>query len=382
MTKKKSSDRFRFAAASVLLASLVFLVPALLRGPDDPAVSTLYLLAVLIPCAMLLCGTMLARMFSLDRMIMALVLWLCAAGIAALALSDPDAALTQSLRCGTALIALLIGGIMMRSLSPSVPVSLLTGLPGLLMLAAGLFFPMPDLPLTEAAAALVLIAFASLMARQGPVSALLLGAAVLALLLLRHDPADACFWGLTVLLLIFAADGRPIIVLPALAAVILLFSGAFLLSSLPEASRDASALPVLASLPAVGTETLPEGFAAGDPDSLFLLLSGHYGLIFSGLTALLFLPLSLRGCAVAVSARTRFHAVLAMGVTLLLALRALAALLAVFGFLPLSGLRLPFLTGSLPDLCAELFLAGILCGISGRNDADLAEDAHLAMLAK
>ena len=382
MTKKKSSDRFRFAAASVLLASLVFLVPALLRGPDDPAVSTLYLLAVLIPCAMLLCGTMLARMFSLDRMIMALVLWLCAAGIAALALSDPDAALTQSLRCGTALIALLIGGIMMRSLSPSVPVSVLTGLPGLLMLAAGLFFPMPDLPLTEAAAALVLIAFASLMARQGPVSALLLGAAVLALLLLRHDPANACFWGLTVLLLIFAADGRPIIVLPALAVVILLFSGAFLLSSLPEASRDASALPVLASLPAVGTETLPEGFAAGDPDSLFLLLSGHYGLIFSGLTALLFLPLSLRGCAVAVSARTRFHAVLAMGVTLLLALRALAALLAVFGFLPLSGLRLPFLTGSLADLCAELFLAGMLCGISGRNDADLAEDAHLAMLAK
>ena len=292
------------------------------------------------------------------------------------------AALAQSLRCGTALIALLIGGIMMRSLSPSVPVSVLTGLPGLLMLAAGLFFPMPDLPLTEAAAALVLIAFASLMARQGPVSALLLGAAVLALLLLRHDPANACFWGLTVLLLIFAADGRPIIVLPALAAVILLFSGAFLLSSLPEASRDASALPVLASLPAVGTETLPEGFAAGDPDSLFLLLSGHYGLIFSGLTALLFLPLSLRGCAVAVSARTRFHAVLAMGVTLLLALRALAALLAVFGFLPLSGLRLPFLTGSLPDLCAELFLAGMLCGISGRNDADLAEDAHLAMLAK
>ena len=31
---------------------------------------------------------------------------------------------------------------------------------------------------------------------------------------------------------------------------------------------------------------------------------------------------------------------------------------------------------------AILFLAGLLCGISGRNDSDLAEDAHLAMLAK
>ena len=35
-----------------------------------------------------------------------------------------------------------------------------------------------------------------------------------------------------------------------------------------------------------------------------------------------------------------------------------------------------------PDLCARLFLTGLLCGISGRCDADLAEDAHLAMLAK
>ena len=32
-------------------------------------------------------------------------------------------------------------------------------------------------------------------------------------------------------------------------------------------------------------------------------------------------------------------------------------------------------------LNAQLFLTGLLCGLSGRNDADLAEDAHLAMLA-
>ena len=67
---------------------------------------------------------------------------------------------------------------------------------------------------------------------------------------------------------------------------------------------------------------------------------------------------------------------------MLLSLRALTALLSMFGIFPLPGLRIPFLTFSLPDLCAQLFLAGLLCGVSGRNDADLAEDAHLAMLAK
>ena len=92
--------------------------------------------------------------------------------------------------------------------------------------------------------------------------------------------------------------------------------------------------------------------------------------------------LTLRGAYVAVSARTRFHAVLAMGISLMLALRTLASMLSAFGFLPVTAPAPPLLTLSLPSLCAQLFLIGMLCGISGRNDADLAEDAHLAMLAK
>ncbi len=377
MSKQKPSNRFRFIAASVLLGALLFVMPALRSG--SPA---LYLLAAAVPCAILLGGTMLARMFSLDRMIIALVLWLCAAGIASAAMSDPEAAVSQALCCGAAVIALLIGAVLTRSLSPSLLTSACTAFLGLLLLAGRLFISGQDLPLTEAALALLLIAFAALFARQGPVSALLLGTAALALQLIGGDIPDAVFWGLTVLLLAFSADGRLAVVLPALAVVLLLFFGAFFLNPLPAAPKETSPLAVLVSVPVIGTDTLPEGFTASDPDSLFLLMSGHYGLIFSGLTGLLFLPLSMRGSSAAVSARTRFHAVLAMGSTLLLSLRALAAILSVFGFLPLSGLRIPFLTKVLPDLCAELFLAGLICGVSGRNDADLAEDAHLAMLAK
>ena len=379
--KKKTSGRFRFSAAAVLLSALVFLIPAVMGKKDEPVVHTLYLLAVLIPCVILLCETVLARMFALDRMIMALTLWLCATGIAALAMSDADAALTQSLRCGAAVVALLIGGIMMRSLSPSLLTSACTAFLGLLILAGRLFSPSLDLGLNEAALALLLVAFASLLARQGPVSALLLGAAGLALLLLCHDYANTILWGITVLFLIFAADGRLVVVFPALAVVVLAFFGAYILAP-PGTFQAVSPLSALISSGWVGADVLPEVFAVLDHDTLFFPLAGHFGMVFAGLTALLFLPLALRGGAVAVFARTRFHAVLAMGSVLLLSLHALAALLSVFGFIPLSGLRLPFLTGSLPNLCAEGFLAGILCGISGRNDADLAEDAHLAMLAK
>ena len=377
MSRQKASNRFRFVAASVLLAGLVFVIPALRSGN-----SLLYFLAVLIPCVMFLFETVFARMFSLDRMIVALVLWLCAAGISSLAVSDPDAALAHSMCCGAALIALLIGGIMIRSLSPSMLTSACTGFLGLLFLAGKLLPSVRDLPMTEAALAFLLIAFAALFARQGPVSALLLGAVALALMLFSRDLPGAVFWGLTVLLLTFAADGRLVILFPALAVVLLLFLGVYFLYPLQDVSGSSSPLSMLVSIPAVGTDVLPEGLAASDPDSLFLFMAGHWGLVFSGLTALLFLPLALRGCSVAVAARTRFHAMLAMGVTLLISLRALAGVLSVFGLLPVSGLRLPFLTRSLPDLCSEFFLVGLLCGVSGRNDADLAEDAHLAMLAK
>ena len=377
MNRQKSSGRFRFVAASMLLSALVFLVPALQGG--NPS---LYLLAVLIPCVIFLCETVIARMFSLDRMIMALVLWLCAAGIAALAQSDPDSALAQSLRCGAALIALLIGGIMIRTLTPSLLTSSGTAFLGLLLLAGKLLSPSLGLPLTEAAMALLLIAFASLSARQSTVFALLLGLAALSLMLIEGDLANAVFWALIILLLAFAVDGRLVLVIPSLAVISLLFCITFRLFPVPDLSRNLSSLEALASAGAVGAETLPEGFTSLDSGSLFLNLAGHYGLVFAGLTALLFLPFTLRGTALASAARSRFHAVLAMGASLMLSLRALAAILSAFGFIPLSGLRLPFLTDSLPDLCAQLFLAGMLCGISGRNDTDLAEDAHLAMLAK
>ena len=158
-----------------------------------------------------------------------------------------------------------------------------------------------------------------------------------------------------------------------------LFFGAFRL--FPAPSRGISVLEDLVSAGAVGSDVLPEGLAAADSVSLFPRLAGHYGLVFAGFTVLLMLPLALRGAYVAVSARTRFHAVLAMGISLMLALRTLASMLSAFGFLPVS-VSPPLLTLSLPSLCAQMFLIGILCGISGRNDADLAEDAHLAMLAK
>ncbi|MBO4470643.1 MAG: hypothetical protein J5841_02720 [Clostridia bacterium] len=377
MSKTKSSPRLRFTGAAILLSALLFLVPALKDGND-----TLYLLALLVPCGMLLAGTVLARVFSLDRLILNVSLWICAVGIAAFAFTDPQAALAHALNCGAGMVVLLVGGILIRSMTDSLLTSVCTAFLGILLLAGKALSPALSIPVTGAALALLLIAFTSLLSRQGPISAAFTGLAALALLLFIGETQEALLWGITLTLLLFAADGRLIIVLPSLAAVLLVFFGAYRLFPGMSVAPSASSLNTLVSAGAIGADTLPEGIAAAENIPLFHRLTGHFGLLFAGLTALLFLPLTLRGTSVAVTARTRFHSSLAMGICLLLALRTFFGLLCAFEVIPFSGPDLPLLTSSLPDLWSQLFLIGMLCGISGRNDADLADDAHLAMLAR
>lgn len=377
MSKLKFSPRLRFTGAAILLSALLFLVPAVKDGNEQ-----LYLLALLVPCGMLLVGTVLARVFSLDRLILNLTLWICAAGIAAYAFTDPAAALAHALNCGAGMAVLLTGGILIRSLSNSLLTSVCTAFLGILLLAGKILSPTLTVSVTGAALALLLIAFTSLLSRQGPISAALTGLAALALLLFIGETQEALLWGITLTLLLFAADGRLIVVLPSLAAVALVFFGAYRLFPGMSITASASSLNALVSSGAIGADVLPEGIAAAESIPLFQRLTGHFGLLFAGLTVLLFLPLTLRGAAVSVTARTRFHSSLAMGICLLLALRTFAGLLCAFEVIPFAGPDLPLLTSSLPDLWSQLFLIGMLCGISGRNDADLADDAHLAMLAR
>ena len=379
MNRQKSSPRFRFVGAAALLVLLALLVPALRDGDQR-----LYFLAAGVTASMLLCMIIPARLFSLDRMILSLALYLGAVGIFSIAPADPDAALMQWLRCSVGAVALIIGAMLIRVLTVSMLTAGITSFLGLLLLAGGLLTRDAALPFTEAAVVLLMIAFASLLSAHGGIAALIPGLAGTALLLLQGQTVEAIVLALAVLLLLWSSDGRIVVVLAALAVFAALFFAARQLGYLPAFSpgeAHTASLSTLVTAGLFGTEgTVAD--ASLPASSLLYGLAGRYGLVFTGLTLLLYLPLVLRGASVAGSARSRFHAVLAMGCTLLLAFRIPAGLLSAFGVLPLPISPLPLLTDSLPDLCAQMLALGLLCGISSVNEADLAEDAHLAMLAK
>lgn len=377
---RQKSPRFRFVFAAALLVLLALLVPALREGD-----TRLYLLAAGVTGTMLLCMIIPARLFSLDRIILSIALYFGAVGIMALAPGNPDAALIQSLRCAAGVVALIIGAMIIRIVTPSMLTAGISSFLGLLLLAGSLLVKDIPLPFTEAALVLLMISFSSLLACHGGTAALLPGIIGTALLL-QGMTVEAFVLALTVLLLLWSSDGKIGLVLAALAVFAALFFGAARLGYLPAFVPGEEHTLSLSTLVSSGLFGAEAAFALPDSalpaSSLIYALSENYGLVFAGLTLFLYLPLMLRGMSVASYARTRFHAVLALGCTLIFSLRIPAGLLASFGVLPLPLSPLPLLTDSLPDLAAQMLTLGLLCGISSVNEADLAEDAHLAMLAK
>ena len=377
MSKSKSSARFRFCGAAVLLAALVLIVPALQAGDQQ-----LYLLAGAVAGALALSLMLLPRLFGLDRLLFSLALYLCVSGIFALLPGETGTAAAQGFRCLAGLTALLAGATLIRVLSPSLITALISGFLGLMMLSGGLIVPDWPPALAGIALCLLLIAFAVLLSLGSTVPALLLCLAGLGLLLFQGLDLEAVLWSLTFMLVLWACEGNLPTVLMTLLLTGLFFLGASVLRE--ESLFSFSAQTLLPELSAAGLwGQLSDSQIPGSADSssLFLALTQRYGLFFSGLTALLSLPMTLRSVSIATVARSRFHAALAMGCTLDFALRMLAGLLSHFGVLPISLLPLPLLTIDAMELASRLFALGLLCGISARNEADLAEDAHLAMLA-
>lgn len=379
--KKHSVSARRICFWAVILFFLAgFLLPAVREGDER-----LWMLAFAVPAVILLCGALFARLLSMDRLLTVLSVSLCALGIL-LTAGQPALAVTRALQSAGALVFLFLGITVVHIYRPSaaaaiVPAFIGLALPVLPLAGVDIGFRV-ELP----ACAFLMIAFSALLSMRRQLYALLLGLAGTALLLALPAPAAAIVWSIVFLLLFWAYGGHPAYLLAGISAVLLLGLGASALNpGLFSVRSEAPASPLQAAAPLsfFGPE-IPEAVPAlADPDAISLLpaASMRYGLVFTACVAMLYPVLLIRGGSLAVLARSRFHGLTAMGAVLLLGLGAVSALLGDFGLSPVEALPLPLLSSDFSALSVSLFLAGLLCGVSARNKADLEEDARLSMLA-
>ena len=379
--KKRTSSARRICLWTVFLFFLPGFLLAAVREGDE----RLWTLAVAVPAVLLLCGLVFSRLLSMDRFLTVVSVSLAALGIL-LMTGQPEQAVSQALRSAGALFFLFLGVSVIHIYRPSVTAVLVPAVISLAMLAVPLADASVSVPLSFPAVSLLMIAFVALLSMRRQLAALLLGLAGTVMLLAQSATAAAAVWSVTFLLLFWSSGGHPAYLLAGTSAVVLAGLGASILRpdlfSIP-ADAPASVLSAASPLSLLGPETaeaIPADLPLGST-SLLPAAALRYGLVFSACIALLYPALLIRGGSLAITSRSRFHGLAAMGSVLLLGLSAVSALLGDFGLSPVEALPLPLLSADFASLASSLFLTGLLCGVSARNKADLEDDARLSMLA-
>ena len=99
-------------------------------------------------------------------------------------------------------------------------------------------------------------------------------------------------------------------------------------------------------------------------DFIFAVVCEELGYIGAGIIMILFALLVIRGYWIAIKARDRFGALLAVGVTTQIALQTFLNIAVVSGLIPATGISLPFFSYGGTALLIQLFEVGIVLSVS------------------
>jgi len=105
-------------------------------------------------------------------------------------------------------------------------------------------------------------------------------------------------------------------------------------------------------------------------DFIYAVIAEEFGLIGAVVVLLCFLVIAWRGLRVAATAHDRFGAMLAVGLTAMIAVQALINISVVLALLPTKGLPLPFVSSGGSSMIVNLVGLGILLNVSQHASVD------------
>ena len=353
---------------------------------------------------------LLPRLFPADQLLLSLTNFLCALGLLMLYRTSPAYAYQQALYYFVGLVAMVICIYLVRIVRsfrllvwPMMLLSLgLLVLPLLIgeeIYGATNWIRVGGMSLqpSEVVKLCLVIVIARLMADGRFLPWVLYAGACLGVLMLQKDLGTALLYFGTTLIIYYAASGNLFITgLGAAAGAGAAVAGYSMFSHVrrrvsvwldPWKDYNDAGYQIIQSLMAIASGGLfGVGLGLGSPtsipvyhtDFIFAVICEQFGLVFGLCVLLIYVALVWRGAAVAMAARTRFHALLAMGCTVLLGLQTFVIIGGVLKLIPLTGVTMPFVSYGGTSLVSSLCLVGLLQGVSSLNEDGVREDARLA----
>ena len=408
--KVRRQPERRLVAVEMLFFFSAFLLISLKEKVDFVGL----LLAFVVPALIFVATIWMPRFFPADKLLMAIVNFLCALGVLILYSTDGDAGTSrgfqQALYYGLGLVAMLICILLVRYVRRwRVLIWIMAvGALGLIALPLAIGTEIngatnwirigsTSLQPSEVVKIALVLILSYFMSRRKLVPWLGFVGLCMGVLMLQKDLGTALIYYCTGLILFYVSTGNL-----ALTGVGLLGAGGAAILGYkmfahvkrrvavwrnPWQYYETSGYQIAQVLMAIASGgLLGVGLGLGAPrvipvyftDCIFAVICEQFGVIFGILTLVMYVIIIIRGVSTAVSARRGFHALIAMGVTAMLGIQTFIIIGGVLKLIPLTGVTMPFVSYGGTSMVSCMGLIGLLQGVHSLNQDDLSYDYEIS----
>lgn len=407
-------DKTQAQAKWLTLPAMAFFALAFLMLGLQSGDIVSFVLAVAVPLVFFAVTVVLPRIIPLDRLLLCLVNFLCALGVLVIYRMNPERGLGQAFNYLVGLVGMVACLLAVRYwhrikwllpfiIAAALAVMALPLLMGDVRNGAKAWvnlFGVSFQPSEIVKVAMLLVA-AVLLSRRLVLPALLFFLACLGMLFLQRDLGTAMIYYAIMLIMVFSSTGSiSFLALGTLgaagAAVVGYQMNSYVQNRVriwqnPWQDPYGISYQVVQSLVAMvnggpwgtglglgGATSIPEV----ETDFIFAAVYNEFGLVFGMGIILVYLLVFLRGVSVAKQAQSKFHTLLALGCSCLIAVQTFVIIGGNINLIPLTGVTLPFLSYGGTSMVSSLCIAGLLQGVANANERGLMEDQLIAMLGE
>lgn len=408
--KERRQPERKLVAVEMLFFFSAFLLISLKEQVDLIGL----LLAIVVPALIFVATIWMPRFFPADKLLMAIVNFLCALGVLILYSTDGDAGTSrgfqQAMYYGLGLIAMLFCILVVRYVRRWRILIWVLALGALGLIALPLAIGTEingatnwiriggtSLQPSEVVKIALVLVLSYFMSRRRLVPWLGFVGICMGVLMLQKDLGTALIYYCTALILFYANTGNL-----ALTGVGLLGAGGAAVLGYkmfahvkkrvavwrnPWQYYETSGYQIAQVLMAIASGGLfGVGLGLGAPrvipvyftDCIFAVICEQFGVIFGILTLVMYAIIIIRGVSTAIAARRGFYALIAMGVTAMLGIQTFIIIGGVLKLIPLTGVTMPFVSYGGTSMVSCMGLIGLLQGVHSLNQDDLSYDYEIS----